>query len=78
MDQLLIDRLALHVPGISEDDGARLSRLIADGLFELQLGETSSTIPALRLHLQARPGESMEALAARIVADIARHLARLG
>jgi hypothetical protein len=37
MPDITIDRLTLHLSGLSEGDGQRLARLIADGLANASL-----------------------------------------
>lgn len=74
MDHLQIDRLILHVPGLSEAEGARLAELVANGLVSAGVPAAAVSRPSLRLDLRAREGEGVEALSKRIVAEISRQL----
>ncbi len=77
MDRLSIDRLILDVPGLSESDGRRLVRKVADGLGAARFAGEGLEIPSLRLDLRPRPGEGVDDLAGRIVAEFARQVRRI-
>jgi len=71
MAEIHIERLSLDVPGLSAQRGERLARRIADGLAAAALGRGGAgAIPGLSISLRGAPGESDEALAGRIVAEI--------
>ena len=67
-----IGTLSLHVPGADAAHGARLAQLVAERLAgPLGLPPGDAAFDRLQLRLEAVPGESAEALAARIAAGIA-------
>jgi hypothetical protein len=67
-----IGTLALQVPGTDTDHGRRLAQLVAARLVDLLgLPPADAAFDRLQLQLDAIPGESTEALAARIAAGIA-------
>jgi hypothetical protein len=70
MADVTIDRLAVQVVGISVDDARRLALAVAEGL----AGLTEGAGPAaeLRLSVDGRAGEAVEALATRIVDAVLR------
>ena len=65
-----IENLSLRLSGVPPADGARLANLIADGLARADAAGAYS-IGALTIHASARPGERMERLAEKIVAEVA-------
>jgi hypothetical protein len=74
MSNLSIDRLILDVPGLSESDGRRLARLVADGLGSARLSGGRLDIPTINLELRPGRGEGVDELAGRIVAEFARQV----
>ena len=75
MPDLTIERLSLHLSGISEGEGQRLARLIADGLAQVSIsgGENRDAMSAA---ITAPTGTDMQQLSERIVADVVRQLDR--
>jgi hypothetical protein len=75
MSDLTIERLSLHLSGLSEGEGQRLARLIADGLAQVSIsgGENRDVMNAA---ITASPGVDMQELSRRIVADVVRQLDR--
>ena len=69
---LQIDRISLRVPGVERELGVRLARLVAERLAPaLALAPGEGSIERLQIELTARPGESADSLAGRIVAQVA-------
>lgn len=68
---LAIDRLSLRVAGITEADGRRLARLVGEHLAAAPPANGGDT-SAMRLRLDARPGEALESTAQRIAAAMRR------
>jgi hypothetical protein len=75
MPDLTIERLSLHLSGLSEGEGQRLARLIADGLAQVSIsgGENRD---AMNAAITASPGVDIQKLSERIVADVVRQLDR--
>lgn len=75
MPDLTIERLSLHLSGLSEGDGQRLARLIGDGLARVSVtgGENRD---AVKTAVTASPGVDVQDLSERIVSDIVRQLDR--
>jgi hypothetical protein len=75
MPDVTIERLSLHLSGLSEGEGQRLARLIADGLAQVSIsgGENRDVMNAA---ITASPGVDMQELSERIVADVVRQLDR--
>ena len=75
MPDLTIERLSLHLSGLSEGEGQRLARLIADGLAQVSIsgGENRDVMNAA---ITVSPGVDMQELSERIVADVVRQLDR--
>jgi hypothetical protein len=63
-----VDRLTLRVPGLSPAEGRRLAELVAGGLSRMPAGAQAGD--AIRIAVDARTGERVEALAARITARL--------
>jgi hypothetical protein len=76
-NKLSIDRLSLQVPGLTEPEGRRLAVLVAQGLGSLGPLGGGREVPTLRLDLEAPPSAGVDELARRIVAELARQVARL-
>jgi hypothetical protein len=78
MADIQIDRLSLNLTGSTAPRGETLARKIADGLADASLTPSAqSAIPCLSVNLRGAPGESDEALAGRIVAEILQQLNRI-
>ena len=77
MGEVSIDRLILHVPGMSEADGRRLALEVAAGLCSAAPAGGGRDIPALRLDLTPRPDTRIDELARQIVAELVRQVSRL-
>lgn len=76
MPELAIERLSLRLSGLSEEQGRRLARLIAEGLAVSPLTDGAGDRQAVESRHAARPGSSLEDLSDRIVADLLRQLER--
>ena len=77
MPGLSIDRLSLHLSGLSEGDGRRLTRLIADGLAAAAVPPTVENRNALESRITLHAGDSLQKISDEIVADLLRQLDRL-
>jgi hypothetical protein len=77
MNEVAIDRLILHVSGLSESDGQRLALQVAAGLGAAGAAGGGRDIPALRLDLTARPSTGVDELARQIVAELVRQVRQL-
>jgi len=73
---LFIDRLSLHLSGISEEDGRRLARSIGEGLgAALPAGIASPrTLPTVHLSVTAPEGSPLERISELVIADLLRQL----
>jgi hypothetical protein len=73
-----VDRLALRVAGLDEDEARALARLVAEGLAPGTLAAAGSAgLSRLRIEVQADAGQGDPALLARRIIDqIGRALAR--
>jgi hypothetical protein len=71
---LRIDRLTLRVPGLSPDEGRRLAALVGRGLAAIPADVADGD--AVRVALDSRPGERVEAMADRIAAELTTSLRR--
>jgi hypothetical protein len=76
MPRVTIDRLSLHLSGITESDGRSLTRLIAEGLADASLPSGGGQMEWMQSSVAASPGASPATLSERIVADLVRQLAR--
>ena len=72
---LSIDRLSLRVAGITEADGRRLAQLVGEHLAAAPHPPAGVATGAVRLRLEARPGEALESTAQRIAAAMRRSMA---
>ncbi len=75
MSDLAIDRLSLHLTGLPEQDGERLALLVADGLAAAPLPprrprQSQGQAGNVQVSADAHPGESVDQLGARLVAEI--------
>jgi hypothetical protein len=68
---LAIDRLSLKVAGITEKDGRRLAQLVGEHLAAAP-PPADGELGAMRVHLDARPGEALESTAHRIATAMRR------
>jgi hypothetical protein len=75
MPGLEIEKLTLKVSGLSEAEGRRLVRLVAEGLAD-QPFESGGDRAGLQSSQIAPKGASAESLARRIVEDLLRQLDR--
>jgi hypothetical protein len=73
MPDLTIERLSLNLSGLSEEEGQRLARLIADGLANVSMAGAGNR-DAMKATVSASPGAGMQELSQRIVADVVRQL----
>lgn len=75
MPQVSIDRLTLHLSGISEEDGRRLARHIADrlGSADVPAGLPRQSIAS---NVAPREGSSLAEISELVVADLIRQLGR--
>ena len=76
MPELTIDRLSLHLSGLSESEGRHLARLIADKLASTSLPESGAGRDQMTSNVVAQPGGGLGSLAERIVSDLIRQLDR--
>lgn len=77
MTEITIDRLTLKLSGISERDGQRLARLIAEGLSTVPIStEGAHHLDAMRVSVAASPGSRVDMLSQQIVAEVLRQLER--
>lgn len=77
MPDLSIDRLSLHLTGISEEDGRRLARCIGEGLgAALPVGGPAWPAALRAMHLSVAPaeGSSIERISQLVIADLLRQL----
>ncbi|NJM59162.1 MAG: hypothetical protein HC849_01430 [Oscillatoriales cyanobacterium RU_3_3] len=75
MTNLTIDRLTLKLPGLSQQEGQHLARLITTRLASIEM--TSGSIrdaPSLQINIQSQPNTNMDWLANQIVSEILRQL----
>jgi hypothetical protein len=72
-----IDRLTLKLSGLSEREGQRLARLIAEGLAQADIPNTAPRrLETLRVNLTAPADGNVDRLSQQIVADVLRQLER--
>ena len=75
MATIAIDRLSLKLSGLSQSDGERLARLVADGLAEASVSETSThAVSAMSISVQSDAGSNLNRLSDQIVNEILRQL----
>lgn len=74
MPELEIEKLTLRLAGLSEEEGRRLARLIADGLAASPLRDGTAGQDAVATTLTGWPGMGLEDISNRIVADLLRQL----
>lgn len=71
MSRVHLERLTLRLSGISAADARRLATLVADRLATDSSLQGERRAERVRLRLESRPGEGLEAMAGRIVAQLA-------
>ena len=78
MAAITIDSLSLKLHGLSEHEGRRLARLVAENLSTSSLPVTSSSrrVEAVNVQLQADGGSDVNRLSKQIAAEVLRQLAR--
>jgi hypothetical protein len=76
VSDIQIDRLSLHVPGLSPAAGRRLALQIAEGLGAAGATMSTRDIPALRIDLTAGPITGVDELARQVIAEILRQVQR--
>lgn len=77
MTVINVDRLTLKLSGVSQQDGQRLAKLVADKLGdrEISLGSVQD-VSSLQMRITAQTNGNMGWLADQIVSEILRHLNR--
>jgi hypothetical protein len=76
MPNLSIERLSLHLSGLSEGEGRLLTRLIADGLVAAAVPGTAENRDAMQSKITPRAGDSLQKISDQIVADLLSQLDR--
>jgi hypothetical protein len=76
MAVLSIERLSLHLTGLSEGDGRRLTRMIADGLAAASVPIAAESRDALQSSVTPRFGSSLKEISDQVVADLLSQLER--
>ena len=76
MAAVTIDRLSLHLSGLSDDEGRRPARLIADGLAASSVPGGSGHVDWVQSKQESREGANLKSLSEQIVADVVRQVAR--
>jgi len=75
MANIEIDRLTLKLSGLSQGDGERLARLVANGLVEASQSESSSReVPSINVAVQSDGSSNLNRVSAQIVREILRQL----
>ena len=77
MPDLTIDRLSLHLSGLSEGDSRHLVRLISEGLASAPLTGSGLSLADMQVEVAASPGVSVPELSDKIIADVLRQLGRV-
>ena len=73
--QISIERLSLRLSGLSQSDGERLARLVANGLAESWLAESPTReVGAMKVKVQAAAGSNLNRISEQIVNEILRQL----
>lgn len=74
---ITIDKLSLQVSGLSEEEGRKLARLLAEDLAIVTLPQGCSTdVGRVSVNITQTAGVPVETLSQRIVADMLRQLDR--
>ena len=72
-----IERLALHLTGLTESESHRLALLVTEGLAAAGLPDRAVyRIGTVRIQAGAEPGTGVERLSQQIVADLVAQLRR--
>ena len=74
MTALYIERLALRVPGLSDQQGRRLAELVGEGLATAPHVQASGQFGRLEVRVTAEPGQDVSRLAQAIVAELLRQV----
>jgi hypothetical protein len=75
MTAIAIDRLTLKLSGLSQSDGERLARLVANGLGQASLsGAAANEVAAMSVNVQSDAGNNLNRLSDQIVSEILRQL----
>jgi len=74
---ITIDKLTLQLSGLSEEEGRKLARLLAEDLAVVTLpGGCSPDTVSVSVNVTSAPGASVNTLSQQIVADLLRQLDR--
>jgi hypothetical protein len=74
---ITIDKLTLQLSGLSEEEGRKLARLLAEDLAVVTLpGGCSPDTASVSVNVTQAPGASVNTLSQQIVADLLRQLDR--
>jgi hypothetical protein len=76
MTGLSVERLSLHLTGLSEGDGRRLMRMIADGLAAAPAEFAAEDRDALQSRITPRPGSGLQEIADQVIAELLSQLER--
>jgi hypothetical protein len=76
MTEVTIDRLTLHLSGVSEEEARRLARHIAERLGSAAFPGQSFDKPAMQSKITSREGASAAEISEVVVADLIRQLER--
>jgi hypothetical protein len=72
VSSLQVDRLSIRVPGVGRELGKSLGRQVAERLApSLELAPREASFERVHVELTAERGESADALAGRIAAEVA-------
>jgi hypothetical protein len=74
VNDLSIDRLTLRLSGLTASEGRRFAAALAECLAEAHVPDGARGASRLRVTLAARSGESLEAMARRVVAELSATL----
>jgi hypothetical protein len=74
---LHIERLALRVPGLSEQEGRRLAELVGGGLAAAPHFQESGQFGRMEVRVTAESGQDVSRLAEAIVAELLRQVERV-
>ena len=76
MPGLEIDRMRLHLSGVSEDGARRLARLVADGLASSSMPDRGGSAGSFGFKVEQSTGDDLETLSRRIVSEVLRRAMR--
>jgi hypothetical protein len=77
LTSISIDRMTLHVAGLSASDGRRLALLVAQGLGAAGAAGAGREVADLRLELTPLPGAGLDELGRQIVSELLHQVRRL-